>query len=59
MLIMDIRFTEEELAFQAEVREFFADVLDEELREVLQGAEASPNLKEGMTEYQRRLNAKG
>jgi len=56
---MDIRFTEEELAFQAEVREFFADVLDEELRKVLQGAEASPNLKEGMTEYQRRLNAKG
>jgi alkylation response protein AidB-like acyl-CoA dehydrogenase len=56
---MDIRFTDEELAFQAEVRAFFANVLDEELMEKLQGAEASPRIKEGMVDYQRRLNAKG
>lgn len=56
---MDIRFTEEELSFQAEVQQFFAETLDEELREILHGAEASPNLKEGMIEYQNRLNAKG
>ncbi len=56
---MDIRFTGEELAFQAEVRQFFAETLDEELRAKLQGAEASLHLKEGMVEYQRRLNAKG
>ena len=41
---MDTRFTEEELAFQAEVRQFFAETLDEELRAKLEGAEASPNL---------------
>ncbi len=56
---MDTRFTEEELAFQAEVRQFFADVLDQELVALLSGAEAAPRLKEGMIEYQRRLNAKG
>ena len=56
---MDTRFTEEELAFQAEVREFFANVMDEELLALLEGAEASPTLKEGMVEYQRRLNARG
>jgi len=56
---MDIRFTDEELAFQAEVRQFFADVLDEDLLTMLEGAEAAPRLKEGMVEYQRRLNAKG
>lgn len=56
---MDTRFSEEELAFQAEVRQFFAEVFDEELAAMLQGAEASPRLKEGMTEYQRRLNARG
>jgi alkylation response protein AidB-like acyl-CoA dehydrogenase len=56
---MDTRFTDEELAFRAEVRQFFADTLDEELLEKLHGAEASPRLKEGMIEYQRRLNARG
>ena len=56
---MDTRFSEEELAFQAEVREFFANVMDEELLALLEGAEASPTLKEGMVEYQRRLNARG
>lgn len=56
---MDTQFTQEELAFQAEVRQFFADTLDDELKEMLKGAEASPRLKEGMIEYQRRLNAKG
>jgi alkylation response protein AidB-like acyl-CoA dehydrogenase len=56
---MDTQFTQEELAFQAEVRQFFADTLDDELEEMLKGAEASPRLKEGMIEYQRRLNAKG
>ena len=38
---------------------FFADTLDDALRAKLGGAEASPNLKEGMVEYQRRLNAEG
>ncbi len=56
---MEARFTDEELAFQAEVRQFFATVLDEQLVQKLHGAEASPHLKEGMIEYQRRLNAKG
>ncbi len=56
---MDTRFSEEELAFQAEVRQFFADALDDDLRTLLEGAEASPRLKEGMIEYQKRLNAKG
>jgi alkylation response protein AidB-like acyl-CoA dehydrogenase len=56
---MDTRFTEEELAFQAEVRDFFANVFDDELQAMLDGAEASPRLKEGMIEYQRRLNARG
>ena len=56
---MDTRFTAEDLAFQAEVRQFFADTLDEELLASLHGVEASPNLKEGMIEYQRRLNARG
>jgi hypothetical protein len=56
---MDTRFTDEELAFQAEVRQFFAGALDEELRNKLRGVEAAPNLKEAMIEYQRRLNARG
>ena len=56
---MDTRFTDEELAFQQEVREFFAEALDVELRAKLEGAEASPNLKAGMEEWQRRLNARG
>ncbi len=34
---MDTRFTDEELAFQAEVRNFFAEVLDEELKAMLHG----------------------
>ena len=56
---MDTRFSEEELAFQAEVRQFFAEVMDDELNAMLSGGEASLQLKEGMIEYQRRLNAKG
>jgi alkylation response protein AidB-like acyl-CoA dehydrogenase len=56
---MDIRFTDEEIAFQAEVQQFFANVMDDELKAKLHGVEASPDLKEGMIEYQRRLNAKG
>ncbi len=56
---MDTRFTEEELGFQAEVRQFFADILDEELLSKLHGAEASANLKDGMIEYQHRLNERG
>jgi alkylation response protein AidB-like acyl-CoA dehydrogenase len=56
---MDIQFTQEELAFQQEVRQFFASALDEELKAKLHNAEASTHLKEGMEEYQRRLNAKG
>jgi hypothetical protein len=56
---MDIQFNAEELAFQQEVRQFFADAWDEELRAQLHGAEASPNLKAASEEWQRRLNAKG
>jgi alkylation response protein AidB-like acyl-CoA dehydrogenase len=56
---VDISFTDEELAFQAEVRQFFAEALDDQLKSKLRGAEASPHLKEGMIEYQHRLNAKG
>ena len=56
---MDIRFTEEELAFQAEVRQFLADAFDEDLQDQLRNAEASPHLKAGMEEWQRRLNARG
>ena len=56
---MDTRFSDEELAFQAEVRQFFADTLDDDLLAKLEGAEASPNLKDAMIEYQHRLNAKG
>ena len=56
---MDTQFTAEELAFQAEVRQGFAEVMDEELRALLAGGEAAKTLKEGMIEYQRRLNAKG
>ena len=56
---MDTRFSEEELAFQAEVRDFFAEVLDGDLTAKLSDGEASLHLKEGMIEYQRRLNAKG
>ena len=56
---MDTQFTAEELAFQAEVRQGFAEIMDEELRALLAGGEAAKTLKEGMIEYQRRLNAKG
>lgn len=56
---MDTRFSGEELAFQAEVRDVFADVLDEELLGLLRGAEASPTFAEGMIEYQHRSNATG
>jgi len=56
---MDIQFSQEEFAFQQEVRQFFASALDEELKAKLHNAEASTHLKEGMEEYQRRLNAKG
>jgi alkylation response protein AidB-like acyl-CoA dehydrogenase len=56
---VDICFTNEEIAFQAEVRQFFAEVFDDELKRMLHGAEASPHLKEAMIEYQRRLNARG
>jgi len=56
---MDTRFSEEELAFQAEVRQFFAEVMDDDLKALLHGAEAAQRLEEGMIEYQRRLNAKG
>ncbi|MEH6585895.1 MAG: acyl-CoA dehydrogenase family protein [Halioglobus sp.] len=56
---MDIRFTDEELAFQVEVQQFFASVMDDDLKAKLHGVEASPDLKGAMIEYQRRLNAKG
>ena len=56
---MDTRFSDEELAFQAEVRSFFDEIMDHDLKTLLAGAEASSHLVEGMLEYQRRLNDKG
>jgi alkylation response protein AidB-like acyl-CoA dehydrogenase len=56
---MDTKFTEEELAFRDEVRQFLAEAWDEELQATLNNVEASPRLKEGMEEWQRRLNARG
>lgn len=56
---MDIRFTDEELVFKAEVQAFLAEALDDELTQKLHGAEASPQYKEAMVEWQHRLNAKG
>ena len=56
---MDLHFTMEELAFQAEVRQFFAEAFDDELDRKLLTVLASPELKETMNEWQSRLNAKG
>jgi alkylation response protein AidB-like acyl-CoA dehydrogenase len=56
---MDTRFSEEELAFQQEVRSFLDEAFDQELQDQLRGAESSPTLKEGMEEWQRRLNTRG
>ena len=56
---MDLTFTPTELAFRDEVRQFLAEAWDEELQATLNNVEASPRLKEGMEEWQRRLNARG
>ena len=56
---MDTRFTDEEIEFQQEVRAFFVEAWDAELQDKLSQFESSPYLKEAMTEYHHRLNAKG
>lgn len=56
---MDTRFSEADLAFRQEVRDFLAEAWDDELKAFMVGAEASPNLKEGMEEWQRRLHKQG
>ena len=56
---MDMHFTQQELAFQAEVREFFVEALDDDLKHRVHSALGSPELKDTMNEWHRRLNAKG
>jgi hypothetical protein len=54
---MDTRFTDEELAFQAKVRQFFAEVMDDELNAMLHGAEASTGLLRAWRRVRPRLAA--
>ncbi|MDG1814434.1 MAG: acyl-CoA dehydrogenase family protein [Porticoccaceae bacterium] len=56
---MDVGFTDQELAFRAEVLQFLAESFDDDLKYKLAGVEASPHLKQGMLEWQGRLNARG
>lgn len=57
---MDTNLTEQDLAFQKEVRQFFTEAFDETMKRRLSGGlEGAPDLREGMIEWQRRLNAKG
>ncbi len=53
---MDTRLSDEDLAFRDEVRAFFAEEFDEEMAKKV-GTTAT--MKEGMLEWQKRLNAKG
>lgn len=53
---MDTRFSEQDLAFRDEVRAFLAEAWDEELKARVGNLQT---MKEGMIEWQRRLNAKG
>lgn len=53
---MDTRFNEQDITFRERVREFLAEAWDEELKAKV----ASPaSMKEGMEEWQRRLNRQG
>ena len=55
---MDTRFSDEDLAFRQEVREFLNEAWDEELQAMAHD-HASPQLKQGMEKWQRRLHKKG
>ncbi|NNC54560.1 MAG: pimeloyl-CoA dehydrogenase large subunit, partial [Pseudomonadales bacterium] len=54
---MDTTFNADDLAFQAEVREFLAEAWDEKLASKI--ASGSPDMKEAHIEWQRRLYKKG
>ena len=53
---MDTRLNEDDLAFQQEVRQFLAEAWDADLQAQVG---AIPTMREGMIEWQRRLNKKG
>ncbi|MDZ7781623.1 MAG: acyl-CoA dehydrogenase family protein [Halioglobus sp.] len=53
---MDTRFSEQDLAFRDEVRAFLAEAWDEELKARVGNLQT---MKEGMIEWQHRLNAQG
>ena len=53
---MDTRLNEDDLAFQQEVRQFLAEAWDADLQAKVG---AIPTMREGMIEWQRRLNKKG
>ncbi len=53
---MDTQLTDEELAFREEVRAFLAEAWDDELRARVSD---TATMREGMIEWQKRLNAKG
>ena len=53
---MDISFSDEDLAFRNEAREFFAESYDEELQKRLARPET---MKEAVIDWQKRLHAKG
>jgi len=53
---MDTSFSEQDLAFQREVREFLAEAWDAELQARVGNLET---MKDGMVEWQRRLHSKG
>lgn len=55
---MDLQFTPEEHAFREEVRAFFTEQWDDEIKAKL-GDYGSPQIKEGFIEWQRRLYQKG
>ena len=53
---MDTRLNEDDLAFQQEVRQFLAEAWDADLQAMVS---ARPTMRDGMIEWQRRLNKKG
>ena len=53
---MDTRFSQEDLAFQREVRQFLQEAWDPELAERCQNL---ATMKEGVVEWQHRLHRKG
>ena len=53
---MDTRLNDDDLAFQQEVRQFLAEAWDADLQAMVS---ARPTMRDGMIEWQRRLNKKG